>query len=129
MGVLKAKPKPEVSWTHNGRSLNSTDKCQLDYDPTSGRVSLVIRDLGPGDEGQYCCTASNDYGSITATLSINPDINNVQLYRTLSRQRASLQRKRANHTPYLDQQLQLHDGASTADYDYGSVRSASGMTL
>ena len=26
-------------------------------------------------KGQYSCTVSNDYGSVTATLSVNPDVN------------------------------------------------------
>ena len=36
------------------------------FDPSSGEVALLIREIGPGDEGVYCCTASNAYGSVTA---------------------------------------------------------------
>lgn len=50
--------------------------------------------LGPGDEGQYSCTVSNDYGSVTATLNVNPDVNALR-HGGLSHGccRASLQRK------------------------------------
>jgi titin len=75
--VASGKPKPKVSWIKNGETLTSTsEKYTLSYDPESGRVSLLIRNLGPGDEGTYACTVSNAYGSTTATLSVNPDGNN-----------------------------------------------------
>ena len=40
------------------------------YDETSGRVSLVIPDLGPGDEGVYQCRADNPYGDSTCTITV-----------------------------------------------------------
>jgi len=74
--VASGKPKPKVSWTKNGSALESSEKHILSYDMDSGRISLLIRDLGPGDEGTYSCTVSNAYGKTTATLSVNPDGNN-----------------------------------------------------
>ena len=41
------------------------------YDETSGRVSLVIPDLGPGDEGDYQCRADNPYGDSTCTITVS----------------------------------------------------------
>ena len=73
--VASGKPKPKVSWTKNGNVdlLSSPEKYILSYDQDSGRISLKIRNLGPGDEGTYSCTVSNPYGKTTATLSVNPD--------------------------------------------------------
>jgi len=71
-------PRPLVSWTHRGRPVVSNNKYQLLDDPNCGKVSLKIIDLGPGDEGQFCCTISNDYGSCTATLTVNPDVNRLR---------------------------------------------------
>ena len=54
---------------------------------------------GPGDEGQYTCSVSNDYGSVTATLKVNPDVNALR-HGGLSHGfpcRASLQRKVKNN--------------------------------
>ena len=76
--VASGNPKPKVSWTKNGESLSSSDKFILSYDLDSGRISLLIRNLGPGDEGTYSCTVSNAYGNTTATLSVNPDGSNQQ---------------------------------------------------
>ena len=73
-GQVKGNPRPKVHWTRKGKNLPSSDKYELRHDPESGTVSLTIRNLGPGDEGQYCCTASNDYGSVSATLSVNAEV-------------------------------------------------------
>jgi hypothetical protein len=58
--------------------LVSSQKFETLHDKKSGRVTLKIRDLGPGDEGAYCCVLSNPYGQTTATLSVNPDINGLR---------------------------------------------------
>ena len=40
------------------------------YDEKTGRVCLVIEDLGPGDEGDYQCRADNPYGDSTCTITV-----------------------------------------------------------
>ena len=51
--VVTGKPIPEVSWTKKGNNLPNSDKYQHTYDPKSGHITLLIVDIGPGDEGQY----------------------------------------------------------------------------
>ena len=41
------------------------------YDEHSGKVSLLIKTIGPGDEGEYTCTALNPYGEAICTVSTN----------------------------------------------------------
>ena len=41
------------------------------YDEKTGKVTLVIDDLGPGDEGQYECRADNPYGDSTCTIMVS----------------------------------------------------------
>jgi len=90
-GRVAGEPLPKVAWTRGGKSLPSSEKYELHYDPSSGDVSLTIRNLGPGDEGEYCCTISNAYGSVSATLSVNPEkscnSSNDSLRATLQRQK------------------------------------------
>ena len=43
------------------------------YDEVSGKVSLQIRSIGPGDEGEYTCTALNPYGEAICTVYISPE--------------------------------------------------------
>ncbi len=92
--VVTGNPVPEVFWTKKGKHLPNSEKYEYHYEAESGQITLTIRDLGPGDEGQYSCTASNDYGSLTATLNVNPDVNALR-HRGLSPGccRASIQRK------------------------------------
>ena len=71
--VASGNPKPKVEWTKDGNVLGSTEKHILSYEVETGRISLVIKELGPGDEGTYSCTVFNAYGKTTATLSVNPD--------------------------------------------------------
>jgi len=75
--VVTGNPLPEVIWSKKGQNLPYSDKYQYTYDSQSGHITLLIKDIGPGDEGQYSCTASNDYGSVTATLNLNPDVNSA----------------------------------------------------
>ena len=93
---------------------------------------------GPGDEGQYTCSVSNDYGSVTATLKVNPDVNALR-HGGLSHGccRASLQRKvKNNQKGSEDHQCQHHhhngsqNGSQNGHYiEEDEEDSQSGMTL
>ena len=98
-----------MTWTKRDKPLPSSDKYQHTYDPKSGHITLLIQDIGPGDEGQYSCTVSNEYGSITANLNVNPDINGLN-NRCLSPGccRASLQRKMKQRVQHQEQNGHQH---------------------
>lgn len=51
-GKLKGNPRPEVSWTRKGAPLLDSAKHRLSYNPSTGAVSLLINQIGPGDEGE-----------------------------------------------------------------------------
>ena len=42
--------------------MQGSDKHQMMYDEASGKVSLLIKAIGPGDEGEYTCQAYNHFG-------------------------------------------------------------------
>jgi hypothetical protein len=73
------------------RYVTNDDKYAVSFDPVSGEVGLLIREIGPGDEGEYCCTATNAYGSVTARLNVNPERKKNTL-KNMSDTRLSLQR-------------------------------------
>ncbi len=50
-----------------------SSKHEMLYDEVSGTVSLQIRGIGPGDEGEYTCTALNPYGEAICTVYISPE--------------------------------------------------------
>ena len=45
----------------------------MKYDDRSGNVSLLINQIGPGDEGEYTCTARNQYGEAICSVFIQPE--------------------------------------------------------
>ena len=40
------------------------------HDQKSGKVTLVVENVGPGDEGQYESRADNPYGDSTCTILV-----------------------------------------------------------
>merc|ERR1719228_1673047 len=53
--------------------MRANDKHEMTYDEASGKVSLLIKSIGPGDEGEYTCTALNPYGEAICTVYISPE--------------------------------------------------------
>lgn len=43
------------------------------YNENTGEVSLLIKQIGPGDEGEYTCTARNQYGEAICSVHIQPE--------------------------------------------------------
>ena len=121
--VASGKPKPKVSWTKNGETLSTSDKYVLSYNTESGQVSLLIRNLGPGDEGTYSCTVSNAYGTTTATLSVNPDANNKTGPNCFGPgcTRATLQRQ------HVLKQMQSQGGSTIDNHSSDSTHARGGL--
>ena len=51
----------------------------MNYEMSTGKVSLLISSIGPGDEGEYTCTAVNKFGEAICTVYIQPE-GNQQLH-------------------------------------------------
>ncbi|RXG68646.1 Titin, partial [Armadillidium vulgare] len=81
-GKVTGNPKPTVSWTRKGQKIFHGPKYQVTHDQNTGIVTFQICAIGPGDEGEYVCTASNEYGEIevgqTGPLQGIPQAPNVQ---------------------------------------------------
>lgn len=72
-GRVVGKPQPSVSWTRKGAPLYSSNKYKLSYNERTGDVTLQINQIGPGDEGEYVCTATNQYGEAVCSVFIQPE--------------------------------------------------------
>lgn len=72
-GKLRGNPKPVVSWTRKKAPLVECNKYSMSYNEQTGNVSLVIKQIGPGDEGEYTCTARNRYGEAICSVYIQPE--------------------------------------------------------
>jgi len=72
-GKVSGNPQPELSWTREGQPLAASHKYQMEYEKSTGKVSLMISTIGPGDEGEYTCTAVNKFGEAICTVYIQPE--------------------------------------------------------
>lgn len=66
--------------------FSESDKYKMRYEDATGDVSLVIVQIGPGDEGEYTCTATNQYGEAICSIRIQPEGQGNPGMRTLHRQ-------------------------------------------
>lgn len=72
-GKVRGTPKPTVSWTRKGAPLSETSKYKMSYNELNGTVTLLINQIGPGDEGEYTCSAKNQYGEAICSVFIQPE--------------------------------------------------------
>jgi titin len=72
-GKLRGNPTPEVSWTRKGAPLLESSKHHMSYNPTTGDVSLLIKQIGPGDEGEYTCKVKNTVGEAICSVFIQSE--------------------------------------------------------
>lgn len=72
-GRVTGKPQPTVVWTRKGAPLRDSAKHRISYNEQSGDMTLSIFQIGPGDEGEYTCTARNQYGEAVCSVFIQPE--------------------------------------------------------
>lgn len=72
-GRVVGKPQPQVTWTRKGAPLLASNKYRLSYNEQTGDITLLINQIGPGDEGEYTCTARNQYGEAICSVYIQPE--------------------------------------------------------
>lgn len=72
-GRVVGKPQPQVTWTRKGAPLSQSNKYRLSYNEKTGDITLLINQIGPGDEGEYTCTARNQYGEAICSVYIQPE--------------------------------------------------------
>ena len=112
-GRLRGNPKPVVSWTRQGAPLVSSNKFRMNYNENTGEVSLLINQIGPSDEGEYTCTARNQYGEAICSVYIQPEGQPLPQLQNYNKQVA------ANN--FQQQQRFEQKSTYTNGYNYSSV--------
>ncbi|CAG0878668.1 unnamed protein product [Darwinula stevensoni] len=129
-GKVKGNPRPNVSWTRKGAPLMPSNKYQMKYDEQTGKVSLLISIIGPGDEGEYTCKATNQYGEAVCTVYIQPE---AQYRQWLQKQETTIQhgqQERKVSESYMQSQYEKSyqtTGAVGAQYSKQDTRYANGV--
>lgn len=63
-------PRPKITWFHNGTIIKSTTDIKIVIDYERGESMLIIVEIFPEDEGEYTCSASNEYGETITTCKL-----------------------------------------------------------
>ncbi|XP_043190339.1 titin-like isoform X4 [Amphibalanus amphitrite] len=105
-GRVRGNPKPKISWTRQGRPIQASNKYQLRHNQQTGEVSLLISRIGPGDEGEYTCMATNQYGEAVCTVYIQPEAAFLQQQQQTTQQQQQQQMVSQQQQQQLMQQQQ-----------------------
>lgn len=68
-----------ISWCLNGHKLNKDEPAYEFLVNDRGGYLLLIKDVGPTDEGEYMCCATNPHGQVDnkAFLTVLPGLSNL----------------------------------------------------
>lgn len=77
----------------------------MKYEQQTGNVSLLINNIGPGDEGEYTCLARNQYGEAICSVYIQPEGN--MLFYFLIRNIYLINKKNRFRNIYLIKKIDL----------------------
>lgn len=71
---VKAKPKPQIVWTHAGKVVKESSKISINIVQEKEDIyyiKLSLNDPGPDDSGLYKCNIKNELGELNANLTLN----------------------------------------------------------
>ena len=140
--VSKSQDVPSPSHV-NFRPIRSfyftteTDKHQLLYDDMSGTVSLLIKSIGPGDEGEYTCTALNPYGEAICTVYISPEATKAvkksrsghKLHKSSSNKQVQMMQQQQQQQQQQFMQQQFSASQSSSFQQMSTVQQQSSMSF
>uniref|UniRef100_A0AAG5DF48 Muscle M-line assembly protein unc-89 n=1 Tax=Anopheles atroparvus TaxID=41427 RepID=A0AAG5DF48_ANOAO len=69
--LVKANPKPKVTWTKDGLNLCNNDNCDVIADIEKEIYTLVIESCALAEHGTYTLTATNAQGETVANAKLN----------------------------------------------------------
>lgn len=117
-GKLRGNPTPVVSWTRKKAPLVECNKYSMSYNEQTGDVSLLIKQIGPGDEGEYTCTARNQYGEAICSVYIQPEGVPVPAHQTSQQQSSRHVSESVEHKSYGTQSYSSEQSRQSQKYAY-----------
>lgn len=117
---VRGNPRPQVVWTRRGAPIVSSDKYTVKFNEQTGESSLLISRLQKEDEGEYTCSASNQYGEAVCNVLIQTDgapamrpPQGVSQVRHQQLQQTSVHRQYQQEVSTVTQQTHVVDGKTT----------------
>ncbi|CAH2104070.1 unnamed protein product [Euphydryas editha] len=90
----------------------------MSYNEQTGDVSLLIKQIGPGDEGEYTCTARNHYGEAICSVYIQPEGVPVPAHQASQQQSYKHISESVEHKSYGTQQYSTEQSRQSQRYEY-----------
>ncbi|XP_058829179.1 obscurin isoform X2 [Topomyia yanbarensis] len=69
--LVKANPKPKVTWTKDGINLCNVDNCDVIADVEKEIYTLLVESCALAEHGTYTLTAVNSFGETVAAAKLN----------------------------------------------------------
>ncbi|XP_073813115.1 obscurin isoform X2 [Musca autumnalis] len=69
--VVKANPKPKVTWSRGNENLCNNENCEVIADVDANKYRLVFQTVGSNDGGTYTLTAVNNEGTTAQDFKLN----------------------------------------------------------
>lgn len=69
--VVKANPKPKVTWSRGNENLCNNENCEVIADVDANKYRLVFQAAGSHDSGSYTLTAVNSEGTTAQDFKLN----------------------------------------------------------
>ena len=103
----------------------------------SGTVSLLIKSIGPGDEGEYTCTALNPYGEAICTVYISPEATKAvkksrsghKLHKSSSNKQVQMMQQQQQQQQQQFMQQQFSASQSSSFQQMSTVQQQSSMSF
>ncbi|XP_075169287.1 obscurin isoform X4 [Haematobia irritans] len=69
--VVKANPKPKVTWSRGNENLCNNENCEVIADVDANKYRLVFQSVASNDVGTYTLTAVNNEGTTAQDFKLN----------------------------------------------------------
>lgn len=69
-GIIEGFPTPDVSWSKNGQTLESSENGHLTIEYSLNKTSVALKNVDTDDSGKYTCEAVNEAGSAKSTADV-----------------------------------------------------------
>ncbi|OQV25891.1 Titin [Hypsibius exemplaris] len=91
-GQVSGVPFPTIVWSTEGKTLSNSGKYIITINPSSSVQSLLVVDVNDSDEGEYTCTAINQFGEDSTTAYLLPPDKYTEWLRQEKKRRPSVTR-------------------------------------
>lgn len=77
--IVRGNPKPDITWTKDGKVLEKGDRFDFEEDKRNNRFRLIIKNVEVDDKGVYNLSVKNYLGEASAQATLQPHSKRLHL--------------------------------------------------